>query len=253
MSKKALCLVDFVDNYFFEHVDQPATIETGVYPLDDKDLKIDFFGRCIAELVPRDICETITNGSKIQIIPYVIIRNGYNIVSYVRGNKSGEQRLVGRVSVGLGGHVDSNIHHVPDLFERAEVFEDHLLEEAGREILEELGIELNLTFNNLNYHLLYTSPTDPKASDVEKAHMGLVIDLDLSSLHIPELESIFEKKMIESAEPGIIDSIKITDMKTLFADHVDNEIELEKWSYMYLNHLRVQDQGIKNEQVENFA
>jgi len=49
--------------------------------------------------------------------------------------------------------------------------------------------------------------------------------------------------MIESAEPGIIDSIKITDMKTLFADHVDNEIELEKWSYMYLNHLRIKDRG----------
>lgn len=248
MSKKALCIVDFVDNFFFEHVDQPAHIETGVYPLDNEDLKLDFFGGCVTELVERDICENITDGSKIQIIPYVIIRNGYEILSYVRGNKSGEQRLIGRVSVGLGGHVDTNIHHVPDFFEKADVLEDHLLEEAGREILEELGIELTkLTLNSgdLDYHLLYTSPKDKSASDVEKAHIGLVIDLDVSDLDIPELRSIFEKRKVESAEPGIIDSINITDMRNLYADHVEGEIELEKWSYMYLNHLRVCDQGSK--------
>jgi predicted NUDIX family phosphoesterase len=41
-----------------------------------------------------------------QIIPYVIITDGSQFVSYVRGRRAGEQRLVGHRSIGIGGHVN---------------------------------------------------------------------------------------------------------------------------------------------------
>ncbi len=41
-----------------------------------------------------------------QCIPYVLIRRGDQILRYRRGQKSGESRLRGCYSIGVGGHVD---------------------------------------------------------------------------------------------------------------------------------------------------
>lgn len=41
-----------------------------------------------------------------QIIPYVIMSNNKSILSYVRGNKGGEARLVEKISIGFGGHIN---------------------------------------------------------------------------------------------------------------------------------------------------
>src|SRR3989442_14271796 len=38
-----------------------------------------------------------------QIIPYVIIANHDRVLHYVRGKKAGEQRLVAKGSIGIGG------------------------------------------------------------------------------------------------------------------------------------------------------
>jgi predicted NUDIX family phosphoesterase len=43
-----------------------------------------------------------------QIIPYVLMTDGERYVSYVRGKRAGEQRLVGRRSIGIGGHINPN-------------------------------------------------------------------------------------------------------------------------------------------------
>jgi predicted NUDIX family phosphoesterase len=54
---------------------------------------------------PRSTAET--DPSFKQIIPYVIITDGERILHYVRGKKSGEQRLVAKGSIGIGGHINS--------------------------------------------------------------------------------------------------------------------------------------------------
>jgi predicted NUDIX family phosphoesterase len=41
-----------------------------------------------------------------QIIPYVLFVSGGSVFSYVRGKASGEKRLVGNRSVGIGGHIN---------------------------------------------------------------------------------------------------------------------------------------------------
>ena len=41
-----------------------------------------------------------------QIIPYALIAHGGKVLHYVRGKKAGEQRLVTKGSIGIGGHMN---------------------------------------------------------------------------------------------------------------------------------------------------
>src|ERR1700724_798533 len=41
-----------------------------------------------------------------QIIPYALIAFGNSVLYYVRGKKAGEQRLVAKGSIGIGGHMN---------------------------------------------------------------------------------------------------------------------------------------------------
>ena len=41
-----------------------------------------------------------------QIIPYVLLAHGDKVLFYVRGKKAGEQRLVAKGSIGIGGHMN---------------------------------------------------------------------------------------------------------------------------------------------------
>src|SRR2546421_12994275 len=41
-----------------------------------------------------------------QIIPYVLLAHGDKAFYYVRGKRTGEQRLVAKGSIGIGGHLN---------------------------------------------------------------------------------------------------------------------------------------------------
>src|ERR1700756_4256777 len=43
-----------------------------------------------------------------QIIPYAIITSENRVLYYVRGKKAGEQRLVAKGSIGIGGHMNES-------------------------------------------------------------------------------------------------------------------------------------------------
>ena len=43
-----------------------------------------------------------------QIIPYAIIAHRDRVLYYVRGKKAGEQRLVAKGSIGIGGHMNDS-------------------------------------------------------------------------------------------------------------------------------------------------
>lgn len=53
---------------------------------------------------PRGPAET--NPGWKQIIPYVLFVHGDRVLHYVRGKKGGEQRLVAKGSLGIGGHMN---------------------------------------------------------------------------------------------------------------------------------------------------
>src|SRR5436190_18265702 len=59
---------------------------------------------------PRAPAET--NPALKQIIPYVLLVHAGRVFHYVRGKKSGEQRLVAKGSIGIGGHMNDGDEHL---------------------------------------------------------------------------------------------------------------------------------------------
>jgi predicted NUDIX family phosphoesterase len=70
-----------------------------------------------------------------QVIPYVIITDGRSILHYVRGKKAGEQRLVAKGSIGIGGHINDEDHTLFSFGLQA--FQDAV----RREVCEEVSIQ----------------------------------------------------------------------------------------------------------------
>jgi predicted NUDIX family phosphoesterase len=54
--------------------------------------------------LPRALAEN--DPTHKQIIPYALIVHGDTVLHYVRGKKAGEQRLVAKGSIGIGGHLN---------------------------------------------------------------------------------------------------------------------------------------------------
>jgi len=82
---------------------------------------------------PRAKAETDPNFK--QIIPYVVVTDGKSILHYVRGKKAGEQRLVAKGSIGIGGHINDEDHSLFAVGLQA------FKEAVKREVCEELAIQ----------------------------------------------------------------------------------------------------------------
>jgi predicted NUDIX family phosphoesterase len=82
---------------------------------------------------PRAQAET--NPDFKQIIPYVIITDGKSVLHYVRGKKAGEQRLVSKGSIGIGGHINDEDHSLFAVGLQA------FQEAVEREVCEELAVQ----------------------------------------------------------------------------------------------------------------
>ena len=96
-----------------------------------------------------------------QIIPYVLLVHGDSIFHYVRGKKAGEQRLVAKGSIGIGGHMNNEDE---DLF----YFDRNPYDVAvQREVAEEVLIETKFT-----NHVVALLNDD--SNEVGKVHLGVV-------------------------------------------------------------------------------
>ena len=96
-----------------------------------------------------------------QIIPYAILACGDRVLHYVRGKKAGEQRLVAKGSIGIGGHMNDEDESLFAWDEQAY--------RAGveREVNEEVNIET--AFEDRIVALLNDDTTE-----VGKVHLGVV-------------------------------------------------------------------------------
>ena len=70
-----------------------------------------------------------------QIIPYVVVTDGKSVLHYVRGKKAGEQRLVAKGSIGIGGHINDKDHSLFAVGLQA------FQEAVKREVCEELAVQ----------------------------------------------------------------------------------------------------------------
>jgi predicted NUDIX family phosphoesterase len=108
---------------------------------------------------PRAAAET--NPELKQIIPYVLLVHGDRVFHYVRGKKAGEQRLVAKGSVGIGGHMNDGDEGLFAL--DGEAYNGAV----QREVAEEIFIET--PYKNRIVALL-----NDDSNEVGKVHLGVV-------------------------------------------------------------------------------
>jgi predicted NUDIX family phosphoesterase len=112
-----------------------------------------------------------------QIIPYVLLAFKNKILYYVRGKKAGEQRLVAKGSVGIGGHMNETDESLFALDEQAY--------RAGvkREVDEEIKIDTQ--FEDRIVALLNDDTTE-----VGRVHLGIVHVFDLAEEKVEKREAM---------------------------------------------------------------
>jgi predicted NUDIX family phosphoesterase len=112
-----------------------------------------------------------------QIIPYALIAFGNTVAHYVRGKKAGEQRLVAKGSIGIGGHMNETDESLFALDEAAYC--------AGveREVNEE--IKIDSPFEDRIVALLNDDTTE-----VGRVHLGIVHVFKLAEPKIQKREAM---------------------------------------------------------------
>lgn len=112
-----------------------------------------------------------------QIIPYVLLAHGDHVLFYVRGKKAGEQRLVAKGSIGIGGHMNESDESLFALDEAAY--------RAGveREVAEEISI--NTKFEDRIVALLNDDSTE-----VGQVHLGIVHVFRLAEPKVEKREAM---------------------------------------------------------------
>ncbi len=98
-----------------------------------------------------------------QIIPYVIMTHAGKYLSYVRGRRAGETRLVGNRSIGIGGHINPG-DNLP-LF--AADFYDAYVTAVEREVAEEVIVAAGHTDR-------VVALLNDDSNAVGQVHLGLV-------------------------------------------------------------------------------
>jgi predicted NUDIX family phosphoesterase len=127
--------------------------------------------------LPRAQAET--DPSHKQIIPYALIAHGDTVLHYVRGKKSGEQRLVAKGSIGIGGHMSE----VGDKFLWHSNDEETYRAGVEREVNEEIKIES--PFEDRIVALLNDDTTE-----VGRVHLGIVHVFRLAEPRVQKREAM---------------------------------------------------------------
>jgi predicted NUDIX family phosphoesterase len=150
----------------------------------------------------RDTAET--DPTHKQLIPYALVCHRGKVLHYVRGKKSGEQRLASKGSIGIGGHVNTDDAQAASL---------------GRSTYEtgvdrELNEELKLPGA---YRQRIAGLVNDDSNEVGQVHLGVV--------HVFELESA---EVAPNEAP-------ITELEFLSREELEARRDrLETWSQLLL-------------------
>lgn len=125
--------------------------------------------------IPRPEAET--NPAYKQIIPYALIAFEKTLLHYVRGKKAGEQRLVAKGSIGIGGHMNETDESLFAMDEEAY--------RAGveREVNEE--IKIDTPFEDRIVALLNDDSTE-----VGRVHLAIVHVFKLKEPNVQKREAM---------------------------------------------------------------
>jgi predicted NUDIX family phosphoesterase len=127
--------------------------------------------------LPR--AEAETNSAYKQIIPYALIAFHNKVAYYVRGKKAGEQRLVAKGSIGIGGHMAEDA----DRFLWHSTDEETYRAGVEREVNEE--IKIDSSFEDRIVALLNDDTTE-----VGRVHLGIVHVFKLAEPKVEKREAM---------------------------------------------------------------
>ncbi|MBI1825963.1 MAG: hypothetical protein HY287_12715 [Planctomycetes bacterium] len=166
-----------------------------------------FFVADVPRFMPRDQAEL--NPSFKQLIPYVILRYERSVVSYVRGTQAGEKRLVGRRSIGIGGHINP----IDDMPLFGADFRDAYFSAVQREVAEEVILDAK-------HEECIVALLNDDSTEVGRVHLGVVHIWDLNRPAVRKREQMMTQ-------------LEFLTLETLRA----RREELESWSQLCLDYL----------------
>jgi predicted NUDIX family phosphoesterase len=165
-----------------------------------------------AFFLPRPAAEK--DPSHKQLIPYVLMEHEGKVLSYVRGKRSGETRLVAKRSVGIGGHINP-VDEMP-LFAD---FREAYLNAVHREVAEEVVVETEYTER-------VVALINDDSTEVGSVHLGVVHHWLLKEPNVSRREQV------------------MTQMDFLSLDELQAAKDsMETWSQLCLEYLLAKRSG----------
>lgn len=125
-----------------------------------------------------------------QLIPYVIMTCGGKYLSYMRGKRAGESRLVGKGSIGIGGHINPVDDEVP-LFDTD--FREAYRTAVEREVAEEVDVEAGHTDR-------IVALLNDDSNEVGRVHLGMVHYWTLDSQNVSRREQMITQMDFRSVD-----------------------------------------------------
>ena len=135
-----------------------------------------FFSPGTPRFIPRADAEQ--DSSHKQIIPYVILTDGHRFVTYVRGKRAGERRLVGFRSIGIGGHINPQ-----DDLPLFSDFRQAYRAAVEREVAEEVHVDAPHTDR-------IVALLNDDSTEVGRVHLGVVHCWSLPTLNLQKREQM---------------------------------------------------------------
>jgi predicted NUDIX family phosphoesterase len=145
-----------------------------------------------------------------QIIPYAILAFEDKVLHYVRGKKAGEQRLVAKGSIGIGGHMSE----VGDKFLWHSNDEDTYRAGVEREVNEE--IKIDTTFDDRIVALLNDDTTE-----VGQVHLGIVHVFKLAEPRVEKREAMITNLAFLSKDELLVRRESLETWSQLCVDSLD--------------------------------
>lgn len=176
------------------------------------------------EFRPRNVVES--DPSFKQLIPYIIVERGGQLLNYYRGRGSGEQRLRGNHSIGIGGHInpcDLTEAALGRMADRPEILSDMYVRGLLRELNEELRFEPRQTVWDIRLLGLLNEDETP----VGRVHLGAVHVLHTQVACVAREEDVLELDW--NTHPALLTAMRKEDPKAADA--------FELWSRICLEHV----------------
>lgn len=148
----------------------------------------ELFAPGVLRFMPRSQAEA--DPAYKQLIPYVIMAHDGKYLSYVRGKRAGETRLVEKRSIGIGGHINPVDEVLP-------MYKEIICEGYGRAVEREVAEEVTV---KANYTDRIVALLNDDSNEVGQVHLGIVHYWALDSSDVEKREQMITQMTFMTIE-----------------------------------------------------